>query len=61
MTIMCNIIFPPLATSLFDSLLWVSVTLSQKNTHAQSSKPVGSLSDMPDFHTLKALDICPGL
>lgn len=61
MTIMFNIIFPPLATCLFESLLQVNVTLNQKNTHAQSSKLVGSLSHMPDLNTLKALDICPGL
>lgn len=61
MTIMFNIIFPPLATRLFGSLLQVDVTLSQKNTHAQRSKLVGSLSELPDHHTLKAPDIGPGL
>lgn len=60
MTILADITSSPLATRQFDFSLLVNVAL-QENTHAQGSKLVGSLSDMPDLHTLRALNICSGL
>lgn len=60
MTILADIISPPLATRQFDFSLLVNAAL-QENTHAQGSKLVGSLFDMPDPHALRALNICSGL